>query len=137
MSLVTIRHEQGHQVTAAVRNHKLTLDTPTDAGGTDCGPAPVELLTAALGACMAMHIAKYCQTAKLPHAGFTIDLDFQLAHDPLRVGALTVDITLPPGVPDNRHEAIKRAALQCTVKNSLKESTTIDIEVMAQPILTG
>jgi putative redox protein len=137
MSLVTIKHEQGLQVTAAVRNHKLTLDTPVDEGGTDGGPAPVELLTAALGACMAMHIAKYCQTAKLPHEGFTIDLDFQLAPNPLRVGALTVDIILPPGVPDNRREAIKRAARQCTVKNSLKESTTIDIEVMAQPILTG
>lgn len=137
MSLVTIKHEKGFQVSAAVRNHRLTLDTPADEGGTDCGPAPVELLTAALGSCMAMHIAKYCETAKLPHEGFTIDLDFQLASDPLRVGALTVDITLPPGIPDNRREAIKRAALQCTVKNSLKESTSIDVEVWPSKTQTG
>ena len=129
MSLVTIKHERGLQVTASVRNHRLTLDTPVDEGGTDRGPAPVELFTAALGSCMAMHIAKYCQTAKLPHEGFTIDLDFQLTPDPLRVGALTVDITLPPGIPENRREAVKRAALQCTVKNSLKEGTSVDVEV--------
>lgn len=129
MSLVSIKHQKGLQVTAAVRSHTLTLDTPLDEGGTDRGPAPVELLTAALGSCMAMHIAKYCQTARLPHEGFTIDLDFQLAPNPLRVGSITVDITLPPGVPESRREAIKRAALQCTVKNTLKESTSVDIEV--------
>jgi uncharacterized OsmC-like protein len=129
MSLITIRHEKGLRVTASVRNHQLVLDTPLDEGGTDTGAAPVELLTAALGACMAMHVAKYCQTARLPHEGLTIDLDFQLASDPLRVGALTVDITLPPGFPDQRKEAVRRAALQCTVKNTLKEGTTVDVEV--------
>ena len=130
MSLVTIAHEEGLRVTATVRNHKLVLDMPPDEGGADGGPAPVELLTAALGACMAMHVAKYCQTAKLPHRGFTIDLDFQLAHDPLRVWALTVDISLPANFPDQRKEAVKRAALQCTVRNTLKESTTVDVDAL-------
>jgi putative redox protein len=129
MSLITIQHEKGFRVKASVRRHELVLDLPLDEGGTDNGPAPVELLTAALGSCMAMHIAKYCQAANLPHEGFTIDLDFQLAKDPLRVAALTVDVNLPPEIPDNRIEAIKRAALQCTVKGTLKESTVVDIEV--------
>ena len=129
MSLITITHENGLHVTAAVRHHRLMLDVPADEGGTDCGPAPIELLTAALGACMAMHVSKYCQSSKLPHAGFTIDLDFQLAPDPLRVAVLTVDINLPVGFPENRKDAIKRVAQQCTVKNSLKESTAIDVEV--------
>ena len=129
MSLITIQHENNLRVTARVRNHKLTLDVPPDEGGADAGPAPAELLTAALGACMAMHIAKYCQTAKLPHEGFTMDLDFQLAKDPLRVGSLTVDINLPPGIPAPRKEAVKRAALQCTVRNTLKETTSVDVEI--------
>jgi putative redox protein len=129
MSLITIKHESGLHVTAAVRNHKLMLDVPADEGGTDRGPAPIEVLTAALGACMAMHVTKYCQSAKLPHEGFTIDLDFQLAPDPLRVAALTVDINLPSGFPENRKDAIKRVAQQCTVKNTLKESTAIDVEI--------
>ena len=133
MSLVTITHEKGLRVIASVRNHKLVLDTPLDEGGTDTGPSPVELLTAALGACMAMHVAKYCQVARLPHEGFSIDLDFQLAKDPLRVGAVTVDVNLPPGIPENRLEAIKRAVLQCTVRNTLKESTAVDMEIQPGP----
>ena len=117
-------------MTASVRNHTWTIDVPSDEGGTDAGPTPVELLTAALGACMAMHIAKYCQTAKLPHEGLSIDLAFQLAKDPLRIGALTVDINLPSSIPDGRKEAIKRAALSCTIRNTLKESTAVDLEVV-------
>jgi putative redox protein len=129
MSLITIKHETGLRMTASVRNHTWTIDVPPDEGGTNAGPAPVELMTAALGACMAMHVAKYCQTAKLPHEGFSIDLAFQLAKDPLRVGALTVDINLPPGIPEGRKEAIKRAALGCTIRNTLKESTVLDLEL--------
>ena len=129
MSLITIKHENGLRMTASVRNHTWTIDVPPDEGGTDAGPAPVELLTAALGACMAMHIAKYCQTAKLTHEGFSIDLAFQLAKDPTRIGALTVDINLPSGIPEGRKEAVKRAALGCTILNTLKESTAVDVEL--------
>jgi putative redox protein len=129
MSLVSIKHQSGLRVSAEIRQHKLTLDVPAVEGGTDTGPTPVELLASALGACMAMHIAKYCQAAKLPHEGFGIDLDFQLAKDPLRVGSITVDIHLPADFPEGRIEAVKRAAQQCTVKNTLKDATAVDVEV--------
>jgi putative redox protein len=129
MSLITIQHEAGLRIKASVRNHTFTMDAPPEEGGADAGPAPVEMLAAALGACMAMHIAKYCQTARLPHEGFTIDLAFQLAKEPLRVGALTLDINLPPGLPANRQEAVRRAALGCTVRNTLRESTIVDVEL--------
>jgi uncharacterized OsmC-like protein len=129
MGLITIKHEKGLCVTASIRNHELKMDAPPNEGGTDAGPSPVELLTAALGGCMAIHVARYCQAAKLPHEGFTVDLHFELAPDPVRIGSVTVDITMPPGIPDSRKEAVKRAAQHCIVKNTLKESTSIDVEV--------
>ena len=134
MSLVSIKHEKDFHVTAAVRGHRLTLDVPPEQGGMDSGPTPVELLAAAVGSCMAMHIAKYCKAAKLPHEGFGIDLDFQLAKDPLRIGSITVDITLPLGFPQDRIDAVRRAAQQCTVKNTLKESTAVDVDILFSAI---
>ena len=131
MSLISLKHEKDFRVTAAVRGHRLTLDAPTEQGGMDAGPTPVELLAAAVGSCMAMHIAKYCKAAKLPHEGFGIDLDFQLAKDPLRIGSITVDIMLPQGFPQDRIDAVRRAAEQCPVKNTLKESTVVDVEILA------
>ncbi len=134
MSLVSIKHEKALRVSANIRNHKVVLDVPADSGGADAGPEPVELFVAALGACMAMHIAKYCETVKLPHEGFEMDLDFQVVKGPLRVGSVMVDIRLPATFPESRVEAIKRAAQQCTVKNTLKEATAIDVEVYRESV---
>ncbi|MCX7825478.1 MAG: hypothetical protein N2689_07955 [Verrucomicrobiae bacterium] len=67
--------------------------------------------------------------AGLSREGFTIDLACQLAKDPLRVGTITLDISLPPGIPAPRKEAVKRAALQCTVRNTLRETTAADVEI--------
>lgn len=130
MSLITIKHEKDFRVTSTVRNHTVTLDAPVEQGGLDAGPTPVELLAAAVGACMAIHIAKYCKTAKVPYEGFGMSLDFQVVKDPLRIGSITVDIEMPPGFPEDRIAAVKRAADQCTVKNTLKESTSVDVEVL-------
>lgn len=131
MGLVSVQQQKDFRVTAGVRNHKFTLDLPAEQGGMDAGPTPVELFVAALGTCMAMHIVKYCKGAKLPHEGLGIDLDFQIVKNPLRVGSIMADITLPPDFPADRIEAVKRAAQQCTVKNTLKESTALDVEAMA------
>jgi putative redox protein len=131
MSLITITHVDGLSVQAEIGHHRLVVDVSAAEGGADTGPSPVELFTAALGSCMAMHVAKYCQAARLPYQGFTLDLDFQLARDPLRVGALTVDLNLPAGFPESRKGAARRAALQCTVRNTLKEDTMVDLEVQA------
>ena len=129
MSLICIKHENALRVRADIRGHNVVLDVPANLGGADAGPEPVELFTASLGACMAMHIAKYCEIAKLPHEGFEIDLEFQVVKGPLRVGAVMVDIRLPAEFPESRVDAVKRAAQQCTVTNTLKDTTAVDVEV--------
>ena len=99
MGLISIKHEKGFRVSATIRRHQLVLDVPADQGGTDAGPTPVELLAAALGSCVAMHVAKYCKGAKLPYEGFGIDVDHQVVSNPLRIGAMAVDITLTSPLP--------------------------------------
>lgn len=129
MSLISIKHENALRVRADIRGHKVVLDVPANLGGADAGPEPVELFTASLGACMAMHIAKYCETAKLPHEGFEMDLDFQVVKGPLRVGSVMIDIRLPAEFPESRVEAIKRAGAAMYGKNTLKDTTAVDVEV--------
>ncbi|MGH7991629.1 MAG: OsmC family protein [Limisphaerales bacterium] len=52
----------------------------------------------------------------------------------LRIGSLNVDMIMPSGFSEARMEAVHRAALLCPVKNTLKESTVIDVRLQASAV---
>jgi putative redox protein len=49
----------GYRVAGTARGHTVVLDEPTDLGGADAGPTPLETLLVALGACTAMTVRMY------------------------------------------------------------------------------
>jgi putative redox protein len=57
--------------------HMLTGDEPRDAGGTDAGPNPYGLLTAALGACTTITVRMYADRKQWPLKGIKV----RLSHD--------------------------------------------------------
>lgn len=69
------------QVTTA--DHSWTIDEPVEAGGTNEGPTPYDLLAAALGGCTAMTLHFFARREKLPLEGveITISHDRKYAQD--------------------------------------------------------
>jgi putative redox protein len=68
MSEVNARLTTGLRVELSNGRHDWTADEPTDAGGTDSGPNPYELLLGGLAACICVTIAMYCR-----HKGLTLN----------------------------------------------------------------
>ncbi|MFH1626006.1 MAG: OsmC family protein [Pseudomonadota bacterium] len=130
MDLISIKHESGLCFSVRVRGHRLTVDMGEDAGGADQGPSPAELLVAALGSCVGAHIARYCQTAKIPYDGMELNLTFQIAEEgnKRRISSIVGDISLPQD-PGPRSKAILRAGKNCIVRNTLAQGPEIDLDI--------
>ena len=130
MDLVSIKHEGGLCFSVNVRGHRFLIDMAKDEGGTDKGPSPAEVLVAALGSCVGAHIARYCQTAEIPHEGMELNLTFQSEKEEnkIRVSSIVGDIYLPQD-PGPRSKAVLRAAKNCIIRNTLEKGPEIDLEL--------
>ena len=53
MDEMTVRHQGGDRFEIDVRGHRVIVDQPSGAGGSDKGPTPTELFVAGLASCVA------------------------------------------------------------------------------------
>ncbi len=60
--------------------HLLRGDEPVDAGGSDTGPNPYELLLAALGSCASITVRMYADRTQWPLESVHIELSYGGAH---------------------------------------------------------
>jgi len=72
--------KEGFRTQISAGQHQLIADEPKEAGGTDEGPSPYELLLAALGACTAMTLKMYVERKKLPVTDVEVLLSFDRIH---------------------------------------------------------
>ena len=78
--------------------HRLVTDEPAALGGTDTGPAPHELLPAALAACVAVTIRMYARTKGWTLGELSVDVVYDNTSTP-RHFDVTVNL---PRWPDSR-----------------------------------
>ena len=77
---VKLTMKEGFRTQITAGKHQLIADEPNEAGGTDAGPSPYELLLAALGACTAMTLKMYVERKKLPITDVEVSLTFDRIH---------------------------------------------------------
>ena len=77
---VKLTMKEGFRTQIIAGAHTLIADEPKEAGGTDEGPSPYELLLAALGACTAMTLKMYVERKNLPITDVEVSLTFDRIH---------------------------------------------------------
>lgn len=70
----------GIRTTTRARQHTVVADGPLWRHGTDDGPAPGELMLAAVGACFVNHLARFLQVKRIPVKGVRARLRGRFKH---------------------------------------------------------
>jgi len=126
---VEIIHEGGVRFTAHCRNHRITIDQPVEAGGTDAGPTPPELLAASMGSCVGYYVARFLEQAGLADRNIAIECDWTVSKDtPKRIDCIRLQLKIP-GLPENRLAAVQRVAGRCLIHQTLKQEPEVSLQV--------
>ncbi|MBN2381558.1 OsmC family protein [bacterium] len=129
MDLINLEYSHKKAFTITIRHHKLICDMHLEDGGADAGPNPVELFSASLASCIGMIAYEYCLHHALSTEGISLSVLPQIADNPKRIQAITMDLTMPADFPEDRKQAIQKAARQCVISNSLIHPVEIDLEI--------
>ncbi len=125
-----VRFVNGEQYEVQVRGHRVRVDQPVDAGGTDAAPTPTELFVASLATCVAFYSGRYLTRHGYSRDGLGVAVDYQMAADrPARVTAIQLRLRVPADLPAERRPALQAVAAHCTVHNSLTQPPAVTIEL--------
>ncbi len=136
MTRITANLTSGMAVQVSNGRHKWKADEPVDAGGTDAGPIPYELLLGSLAACTCVTIAWYCQFKKLPLESVSATYDFEHVHandckdcdvpDKGFIERITSNVHIDGKFDNTQRKRLAQIAERCPVHKTLTHGVRID-----------
>lgn len=110
--------ESDFAVSIDVSGHIIKGDEPIEAGGGNLGPAPYDLLLAALGECTAMTVRWYALREKWPLDKVEVKLTFQKID---KVGVFEKHIMVHGDkLSDEQRQKLIEVAAKCPVQRTLE-----------------
>lgn len=115
--------ESAYAVSISVSGHTIKGDEPVSFGGSDLGPAPYDLLLAALGECTAMTVRWYALQQKWPLTKVEVRLSHQKV-DKVDTFEKEVIVHGEQLSPEQRRKLVEVAA-KCPVQRTLLSDMVI------------
>jgi uncharacterized OsmC-like protein len=114
-----VEYDAGDRFTIDIRGHEVVVDQPAEMHGDDLGPTPTELFVASLASCVGFYARRYLHRHGLDATGLRVEVCYDMATRPSRVGDVELRVVVPAGVPVSRQDALLAMAGHCTVHNTL------------------
>jgi putative redox protein len=127
---ITVTFPGGARVDAQFGRHVVRTDQPVRSGGEDSAPAPFAVFLASIATCAGVYVLGFCQQRGLPTEGIKLVQRLEVDRVTGLVAKVGIDIQVPPGFPEKYHEALVRAASQCTVKKHLEHPPAFDVRTV-------
>ncbi|WP_428827588.1 OsmC family protein [Azonexus sp. IMCC34842] len=137
MSGIVVVAENGkgrYQQEVIAGQHHLLADEPESVGGADAGPAPFDLLMAALGSCTSMTLRMYAERKELP----VLRISVTLSHEKLEIDGSLRDrinrtITLEGDLSAEQRQRMLDIANKCPIHRALSQPLLIASQLAEQP----
>jgi putative redox protein len=126
---------RGFRTPLNVAGHALVADEPVAVGGTDQGPSPYGLISAALASCTAMTLHMYVTLKKLPVEDIRVLVRHSKVHeadcahcdvDAAKIDRLERVIWIDGDVPDATRARLLQIADKCPVHRTLAASVSVE-----------
>lgn len=105
--------------------HKLMVDEPLAAGGTDTGPAPTRLLAASLAACSAITIEMYAGRKGWDVGAMEVEVEVN--YEDSAPSSFEVVLRLPNALTEAEKERLLVVAAHCPVHRILSGDTQVSL----------
>ena len=127
-----------HEVRAG--RHVWTADEPTSVGGDDAGPAPFEMLLAALAACVSMTLRMYADRKEWPVERIgVVALRERVSVEPdddsgipVRVDQITCEVEIVGDLTVEQRERMRQIADRCPVHRTLENGNRMATRLAEQ-----
>ena len=126
---------RGFRTGLDVAGHALVADEPVAVGGTDAGPSPYGLVSAALASCTAMTLHMYARRKALPVTGIRVLVRHSRVHevdceqceqsDEARIDRLERTVWIEGDITDAVRTRLLQIAEHCPVHRTLQGSLRI------------
>jgi len=129
MGKTTVLWKEGMHFCTHVESGQLMCDESSEIG--KAYPSAPELLMASLGSCIGSVLVYFADRRDLDLEGMSIDLDWKIAEDPHRIGAIDIAVSIPKKIPPAQAKALDRVAHACLIHNTLTHPPKISLGLAA------
>ena len=131
VSSETILTTNNYFAEATMRNYKAVIDVPTNKGGNDKGPTPVEYLLTAIGSCVSITLRMYAERKNWDVGKITVNVTQkeELTSQGIKK-TLTEEISFEKEITEAQRIKLLEMAAKCPVAKMVKGETPITSKII-------